>query len=144
MPLTEKGKRMCAKYDNYFNVSKKRTNKQLMGKDYNKMLKMYREAFPAGKLPSGKPGRQNIKTLENAFRWFFEAYDYTWEEVTHATVMYLNQYRDNNWMYMKTSQYFICKSDKNKVKHSELADYCDMVRDGVEIQDDQPFKEKVV
>ncbi len=45
---------------------------------------------------------------------------------------------------MKTSQYFICKSDKNKVKHSELADYCDMVRDGVEIDDDQPFKEKVV
>jgi hypothetical protein len=68
--LTEKGKRMCAKYDNYFNVSKKRTNKQLMGKDYNKMLKMYREAFPKGKLPSGKPGRQNVKTLENAFRLY--------------------------------------------------------------------------
>ena len=62
--LTEKGKRMCAKYNNYFNVSKKRTSKQLLGKDYNEMLKAYREAFPTGKLPSGKPARVNIKTLE--------------------------------------------------------------------------------
>ena len=31
-----------------------------------------------------------------------------------------------------------------KVKVSELADYCDMVRDGVQIEDNQPFKEKVV
>ena len=142
--VTAKGTRMCAKYDQYFRTAKKRTSIQLLGKGYPEMLKIYREAFPAGKLPSGKPGRQNVKTLENAFRWFFDTYDYTWEEVAHATVMYVNEYKDKDYMYMKTSQYFICKSDKNKVKHSELADYCDMVRDGVEIQDDQPFKEKVV
>ena len=56
----------------------------------------------------------------------------------------INEYREKEYMYMKTSQYFICKSDKHKVKHSELADYCDMVRDGIEVEDDQPFKEKVV
>jgi predicted transcriptional regulator len=142
--LTEKGKRICAKYTNYFNVAKKRTAKQLLGKDYVEMLKMYREAFPAGKLPSGKPGRQNVKTLENAFRWFFETYDYTWQEVVHATVLYIREYEQKDYMYMKTSQYFICKSDKNKVKHSELADYCDMIRDGVTLEDKQHFKEKVV
>ena len=141
--LTAKGKRICAKYDNYFAVNKKRTSTQLMGKEYGQMLKAYREIFPAGKLPSGKPGRQNVKTLENAFRWFFETYDYTWEEVAHATVMYVNEYKTKDYMYMKTSQYFICKSDKNKIKHSELADYCDMVRDGVEIEDTH-FKENVV
>ena len=142
--LTEKGKRICAKYDNYFTISKKRTNKQLMGQDYSKMLKMYREVFPKGKLPSGKPGRQNIRTLENSFRWFFETYDYTWEEVCHATIFYVAYYEKNDYMYMKTSQYFICKSDKNKVKHSELADYCDMIRDGVTLEDKEHFKEKVV
>ena len=142
--LSAKGKSICVKYNQYFKVSKKRTTAQLLGKGYAEMLKVYREAFPAGKLPSGKPGRQNVKTLENCFRWFFETYDYTWDEVAQATLMYVSEYEDKEYMYMKTSQYFICKSDKNKVKHSELADYCDMIRDGVEIDDDQPFKEKVV
>jgi hypothetical protein len=141
--LSAKGKSICVKYNQYFKISKKRTTTQLLGKGYVEMLNIYREAFPAGKLPSGKPGRQNVKTLENAFRWFFDTYDYTWEEVSHATVMYLQEYKDKDYMYMKTSQYFICKTDKYKVKHSELADYCDMIRDGVEIQDDH-FKEKVV
>jgi len=44
---------------------------------------------------------------------------------------------------MKTSQYFISKQDKSKVRTSDLADYCDMVRDGVEPEDTH-FKEKVV
>ena len=142
--LSKKGKATCARYTNYFTVAKKRTTAQLLGKEYAEMLKMYRKAFPAGKLPSGKPGRQNVKTLENAFRWFFETYDYTWEEVVHATIMYINEYKNKDYMYMKTSQYFICKSDKNKVKHSELADYCDMIRDGVTLEIKEHFKEKVV
>jgi len=142
--LTPKGTRICAKYDQYFRVAKKRTSRQLLGEGYVEMLKVYREAFPAGKLPSGKPGRQNVKTLENAFRWFFDTYDYTWDEVAHATVMYVNEYKDKDYMYMKTSQYFICKSDKNKVKISELADYCDMIRDGVKTDNNDHFKEKVV
>ena len=44
---------------------------------------------------------------------------------------------------MKTSQYFVAKQDKNKVKYSELADYCDMIHEGVE-PEDKHFKEKVV
>ena len=44
---------------------------------------------------------------------------------------------------MKTSQYFITKEDKSKTKHSELADYCDMVREGIDPEDSH-FKEKVV
>ena len=142
--LSAKGKSICVKYNQYFKVSKKRTTTQLLGEGYVEMLKVYREAFPAGKLPSGKPGRQNVKTLENAFRWFFDTYDYTWEEVAHATVMYINEYKQKDYMYMKTSQYFICKTDKYKVKHSELADYCDMVRDGITELEKDHFKENVV
>ena len=141
--LTAKGTRLCAKYNQYFGAAKKRTSRQLMGEGYSEMIKLYRSAFPAGKLPSGKPGRQNVKALENSFRWFFDTYDYTWDEVCNAVIMYVNEYKDKDYMYMKTSQYFICKQDKNKIKHSELADYCDMIKEGIEIKDDH-FKENVV
>jgi hypothetical protein len=141
--LTIKAKKVITRFENYFVRAKKRTNIQLMGKEFLKRINEYRDIFPAGKLPSGKPGRVNVKTLENSFRWFFENYEFTWDEVIDATKMYVNAYRDNDYMYMKTSQYFISKQDKSKVRTSDLADYCDMIRDGVE-PDDNHFKEKVV
>jgi hypothetical protein len=61
----------------------------------------------------------------------------------NATKMYVNEYRDAEYMYMQTSQYFISKQDKHRVKHSTLADYCDMIRDGIDTEQ-QTFKEKVV
>ena len=141
--LTVKGERIISRFENYFIKAKNRTSIQLMGKKFNLKLNEYREIFPASKLPSGKPARVNIRTLENSFRWFFENYDFSWDEVINATKMYVNEYRDKEYMYMKTSQYFIVKEGRNKVKSSDLADYCDMIRDGVETEDDH-FKEKVV
>ena len=141
--VSVKGKKVIAKFENYFIKAKKKTSIQLMGKKFSTNLNEYREVFPAGKLPSGKPARVNVRTLENSFRWFFETYDFTWDEVIKATKMYVNSYEDNQFMYMKTSQYFVAKEDKNKVKSSDLADYCDMIRDGVEPEDNH-FKEKVV
>tara|TARA_R110002049_G_scaffold67980_2_gene176277 strand:- start:386 stop:976 length:591 start_codon:yes stop_codon:yes gene_type:complete len=138
-----KGKRVIAKFENYFIKAKKKTSIQLMGKKFSTNLNEYREVFPAGKLPSGKPARVNVRSLENSFRWFFETYDFSWDEIIKATKMYVNSYEDNQFMYMKTSQYFVAKEDKNKVKSSDLADYCDMIRDGVEPEDNH-FKEKVV
>ena len=141
--LSIKANKVIARFENYFIKAKKRTSIQLMGKEFLKRINEYRDIFPAGKLPSGKPARVNVKTLENSFRWFFENYDFSWDEVIDATSMYVNSYRDNDYMYMKTSQYFISKQDKSKVRTSDLADYCDMVRDGVEPEDTH-FKEKVV
>ena len=141
--ITRDGKSIIRKYDNYFIKAKKKTNIQLMGKDFLDKLNEYREIFPAGKLPSNKPARQNIKSLETAFRWFFETYDFTWDEVIKATRMYVNEFRDKEYLYMKNSQYYISKQDNNKVKHSELADYCDMIKDGV-IDRPSHFKDKVV
>ena len=141
--VSVKGKKVIAKFENYFIKAKKKTSIQLMGKKFSTNLNEYREVFPAGKLPSGKPARVNVRSLENAFRWFFETYDFSWDEIIKATKMYVNSYEDNQFMYMKTSQYFVAKEDKNKVKSSDLADYCDMIRDGVEPEDNH-FKEKVV
>ena len=141
--LTDDGLKVIRFLDNYFLVNKKKTDKQLLGKSGNLNIKQYREIFPAGKLPSGVPARNNVKILTDNFRWFFGEYDYTWEEVIKATKMYVNEYRDNQYMYMQNSQYFISKQDKHRVKRSQLADYCDMIRDGVTTEQDH-FKEKVV
>ena len=141
--MTPEAKAFCARLDNYFIKAKKKTDIQLMGKNFNDKIHTYREIFPAKKLPSGKPARNNIKALGENFRWFFETYDYSWDEVIKATKMYVNEYRYKEYLYMQTSQYFISKQDKHRVKHSTLADYCDMIIDGIETEEEH-FKENVV
>lgn len=141
--MTTSAKLLCVKLDNYFIKAKKKTDIQLMGKNHVDSINSYREVFPAKKLPSGKPARNNVKALGEAFRWFFETYDYTWLDIMKATKMYVNEYRDAEYLYMQTSQYFICKQDKHRVKHSTLADYCDMILEGISTEDDH-FKENVV
>jgi len=141
--LTVKAKGIMSRLDNYFIKAKKKTDIQLMGKDFATKINTFREIFPNQRLPSGKPARVNVKMLSESFRWFFETYEYEWEHVMNATKMYVNEYRDAEYMYMQTSQYFISKQDKHRVKHSTLADYCDMIRDGIDTEQ-QTFKEKVV
>jgi|TARA_R100000935_G_scaffold1442_1_gene4705 hypothetical protein len=141
--LTPQSKAFIAHLDNYFIKAKKKTDIQLMGKDFSEKINIYRETFPNTRLPSGKPARVNVKMLSESFRWFFETYDYEWQDVINATKMYVNEYRDAEYMYMQTSQYFICKQDKHRVKSSTLADYCDMIRDGIDTEE-KTFKEKVV
>jgi hypothetical protein len=141
--LTRHGKLIIINLDNYFIKAKKKTDIQLMGKNFLDKINQYREIFPAKKLPSGKLARNNVKALADAFRWFFETYDHKWEDVVKATKMYVNEYRDSDYMYMQTSQYFICKQDKHRVKHSTLADYCDMILEGISTEDEH-FKENVV
>jgi len=141
--LTDKAKLFIVTLDNYFIKAKKKTNIQLMGKDFLEKIKTYRETFPPQKLPSGNLARNNVKALGENFRWFFETYDHDWDTILKATKMYVNEYRDKQYMYMQTSQYFISKQDKHKVKHSSLADYCDMILEGINTEDEH-FKENVV
>ena len=141
--MSTEAKSLIVHLDNYFTKAKKKTDAQLMGQDFVDKINTYREIFPNIKLPSGKPARVNVKMLSESFRWLFETYDYTWEQIIKATKMYVNEYRDAQYMYMQTSQYFICKQDKHKVKSSTLADYCDMIRDGVETES-KHFKENVI
>tara|TARA_R110000772_G_scaffold160585_2_gene271714 strand:+ start:3903 stop:4445 length:543 start_codon:yes stop_codon:yes gene_type:complete len=141
--MTDKGKSLVSKINSYFITAKKKTDEELMGKEFFKKINIYRETFPSGKLPHGKPARQNVKALNESFRWFFETYDYTWEEVMKATKMYVSEYVTTDYLYMQTSQYFIAKQDKHKVKTSTLSDYCDMIRDGIQTKSEH-FTEKVV
>ena len=45
---------------------------------------------------------------------------------------------------MQTSQYFISKTQPDKSKMSELANYCSMILEGTDMNDDNHFKERVV
>jgi hypothetical protein len=103
-----------------FSIQKKKTTKQLLGeKSMEKILK-YNEIFPKKKLESGRAARSAPKNVEKAFRWFFQNHEYSWETIFKATKIYRNeQLEDNNDKYLKTSQYFIRKSEE-----SRLADYC--------------------
>lgn len=141
--LTKSGKSVIKDINSYVKKMNKQTDIEIMGEKFIHNVETYRSIFPARKLPSGVPARNNVKILTECFRWFFNTYDFTWEEVHLATKNYVNEYRDKEYAYMQNSQYFISKQDKNRVKRSQLADYCDMIRDGVEPEDDH-FKEKVV
>ena len=114
-----------------------------MGDEFLENIKTYNECFPATKLPSGVYARVNVKSLENAFRWFFETFDYSWDVVIQATEKYVEEYSINRYNYMRNSQYFIRKQNTDKTWDSTLATYCDMIS-----QDDyEPpvfFKEKIV
>ena len=141
--IMEKGDEIINTLESYVSKVKKKTHVDVMGKDFAQKIEEYRALFPAMKLPSGKPARQNVKALAESFKWFFETYDFTWDQVIDATRMYVREYADKDYLYMMTSQYFISKQDKNKVKHSALADYCDMIADGVK-EEVKTFNEKVV
>lgn len=141
--LTEKAKSIIRQIESYFKVRKKKTSQRIMGDDFNEMIDDYRDLFPKIKFPSGKPARSAKKNLETAFRWFFENYDYSWETILKATSAYLDEKELENWSYAQNSQYFIRKQNTDKTWGSALADYCQLIEDGGEDQQNNPFKEKV-
>jgi len=109
-------------------IGKLKKTKELPKKDL-KFIEEYREIFPKGMLPSGQPSRVTVKELEKKFQWFFSNYKYDWETILKATRHYVEKYKQENYMYMKTSGYFISKTERG-VLTSALATYCDMILDG--------------
>lgn len=127
LTLTDKSIIFTTEIDGYFKKSKKKTSKTLLGDNFEDNVKKYSETFPSIKLSSGKYARSNPKNLENAFRWFFETYDYSWDTVLLAAKKYVLEYREISYQYMRTSQYFIRKQNSDKTWDSDLADYCEMI-----------------
>lgn len=100
--------------------------------------------FPKGKLPSGKPARVTRKNIEDSFKWFHKTYTYDWDTILRATLYYVDTYEKTNYMYMKNSQYFIRKQNADKSWDSELANYCEIIINGEDIDDAPHFSDKVV
>jgi hypothetical protein len=143
LQLSDKSLKFIEEIDGFFKKSKKKTSKNLMGDDFLDNIKLYNELFPKGKLPSGVPARVNIKGLENAFRWFFENFSYSWETVLQATDKYVDEYSMNRYNYMRNSQYFVRKQNTDKTWDSTLATYCDMI-EADDYEEPNYFKEHIV
>ncbi len=128
LQLTDKSIIFITEIDGYFKKSKKKTSKDLMGHNFMQNIEAYVNIFPNKKLSSGKYARVPAKNLENAFRWFFDTYDYSWETIFEATQKFVNEYESKNYEYMRNSQYFLRKqSIIDRSWDSDLATYCEFL-----------------
>lgn len=140
--LTNKSHIFIDEIESFFRKSKKKTSKDLLGDEFMDKIVEYNQIFPNRKLSSGKYARVNPKSLENAFRWFFENYDYDWNTIISATIKYVDEYSVRRYEYMRTSQYFIRKQNTDKTWDSDLATYCELIKDGEDELIDY-FKDRV-
>lgn len=115
-------------------ASKRAKKKFSLSAEDVQMIEQYRLLFPSGRLPSGAPSRVSVRELTPRFVWFFQAYPlfYDWKIVLPATALYVDEYEPNGYEFMRNSEYFIYKQDVNKVMKSVLADYCQLILDGVD------------
>lgn len=127
----------------FFKKTKKKTSVDILGDDFIEKITQYVELFPNKKLSSGKYARVNVKNLETTFKWFFENYNYDWDTILNATVMYINDFATKNYEFMRTSQYFIRKQNIDKTFDSDLATYCELINTEYD-NDHDTFKEIVV
>lgn len=132
---------LISKINSYFGVQVKKSNNALMGQDFEVNAQKYNEIFPKMKLPSNKPARSPIKEIIAAFREFFKDYDYTWEVIHAAAEYYIEEEEKKGFKYTRTSRYFIRKQDSDKSWISDLAGYCELIKNG-EDRDEPKFIEK--
>jgi hypothetical protein len=137
--ITQKGIDILNKYELSTKLVKKDTSQE-----YLDNIKKYLEIWPKGKLPSGKQARTAVGNLEECFSWFIKRYpDYSWETILKATEHYVDEYERKNYLYMKSSQYFIRKQLSDKSWDSELANYCNMIITGDVDNNSTYFSESV-
>ena len=129
LQLTDKSVIFTTEIDGYFKRSKKKTSTDLLGHNFMQNIEAYVHIFPNKKLSSGKYARVPAKNLESGFRWFFETYDYDWETIFQATQKYVGEYESKNYEYMRTAQYFLRKQNVDKSWDSDLATYCEYLKD---------------
>lgn len=115
-------------------IKKKAVNaKKVLGEDYLKRIKEYRDLFPKGHLPSGAASKQSVSELTKKFINFFqENPEYNWDIILDATEYYLYTKSLVNFEYTVTSSYFIHKVtvvNGLREEASKLADYCQMIVD---------------
>jgi hypothetical protein len=142
--LSDTANEILEEIEEFFSIQKEKVLITVAGNDFKENIVKYLELFPKRKLPSGKLARSDKKNIESNFKWFFKTFEYTWETVLIATAHYVDEYEKKNYLYMQTSQYFISKTQPDKSKMSELANYCSMIIEGTDMNDDNYFKENVV
>ena len=90
-----------------------------------------------------KKSKKKTSTNLLGFRWFFETYNYDWETIFQATQKYVAEYESKNYEYMRTAQYFLRKQNVDKSWDSDLAIYCEYLKDNPD-DDKVYFSELIV
>jgi hypothetical protein len=137
--LTPKSYTLIDQLESLFKINKRKTSNQILGDKFKENIAQYTQMFPNQKLPSGKAARSAPGNLEKNFRWFFDNFNYEWELILQATGVYINEHQKNNYLYMRTSQYFIRKDNL-----SDLADLCENILNGGYEEEKKTIKVKVV
>ena len=88
----------------------------------------YRKLFPAGTI-NGRTYRNSVRELLPRFQWFFKHHTYSWDTVLEATERYIRvkKQQDGHYSFVRTSAYFIRKTDAGRCDISELANWCEVV-----------------
>ncbi len=123
--LQPKAVTLVQQVESFVTIHKKKTDKQVMGEDFELMCEKFRQVFPKMLSPtSQKPLRTNLKSVIEGMRWFMENHEYSWEEILRAAYTYVDAFEKKKYHYMVTCQYFIRKQNTNRIWESQLADYC--------------------
>lgn len=130
--LTDKSTSFLEFMESSFVLKSTKQKKIVLGAEALEKVTEYKNIFPPGKLPSGVPSRINERELERKFQWFFATYPEfaDWDLIHKAAKNYVEEYRPVAFFKMRNSGYFVQKTDMiTKQVTSDLATYCEMVRD---------------
>lgn len=133
--LTIKALSILEEFESLIVKSKKKVEREVLGEEFIKKVEMYRNIFPAKRLPSNELARQSVQELTQKFVWFFKTFpEYNWEIVLDAADYYVYVKERENYQYMVTSSYFIGKTDpRTRAWKSLLADHCQMITENPDL-----------
>ena len=78
--------------------------------NFHNFCTRFREIFPKGVKPAGKPVKSPIKDIEMQLKKFEKTYpEYTRDEIITAAAHYVHRYKMKGYQYMRTAHYFISK-----------------------------------
>jgi hypothetical protein len=121
--LQPKALKLLTEADALFKSNKRKKKILFDTPEFSLRLEEFRNMFPKGNLPTGKPARTNLTELKKKMSAFFiQNPKYDWDLVLDATEAYVEHFRKQDYNYMRTAGYFISKDGD-----SELASYCQLL-----------------
>ena len=128
--------------NNLFKAAKK-DKKIFDSEEFKTNVEKLRMIFPNQRLNSGLQARDNPSDVKKKMVEFFINYPeyYDWELVFSAAKDYVDAYsQEVNYGFMKTCKYFIHKEKEG----SQLASFCENVKNGVRTQITEDMFYKVI
>lgn len=142
--ITEDSLKIIEDIESMVKLTRKKVTKSVLGFESSDNIDKYLKMWDMGKLPSSKPARDSKRVIEQKFAWFFQNYSYSWDLIIKATAYYIDEYEKNGYKYMRTSSYFITKTTSDKIKESDLANYCELILNDEHLISKNNFSDKVV